>query len=278
MSSVIAIIAVMAGVGLFFGLVLAFANKKFAVEMNPLIHVVEDVLPKGQCGACGFAGCMAYAEAVVLDKDVSPSLCIPGKKAVAEQVGRLTGKVAEDIEPRVAFVKCAQPVNAESSKYIYSGIEDCLGATLLLSGPKECEYGCIGLGSCVKQCVFDAIELNEQGLPVVNKEKCTGCAKCATACPKHIIDMIPIDAHVAVHCNSLDKGAVVRKICKVGCIGCGICAKQCPHGAIKMKNNLAVVDSSICVEKCDEIVCLDKCPTNVIRTYKIPPLEMEKAV
>lgn len=277
MSSVITIIAVMALVGLFFGLVLAYANKKLAVEMNPLIHVVEDILPKGQCGACGFAGCQAYAEAVVLDMDVSPSLCIPGKKAVAEQVAKLTGKAAADIEPRYAFVKCRQPVTG-NSKYNYSGIEDCLAASLLLAGPKECEYGCMGLGTCVKQCVFDAIKLNEDGLPVVNKDKCTGCGKCAEACPKKVIDMIPIDAPVAVYCNSLDKGAVVRKICKVGCIGCGICVKQCPHGAIKLKNNLAVVDASICLEKCDEIVCLEKCAPKVIKTYKIAPLQMDKAV
>jgi electron transport complex protein RnfB len=52
MQSVIAVIAVIGLVGLFFGVLLAFADKKLAVEMNPLIHVVEDILPKGQCGAC----------------------------------------------------------------------------------------------------------------------------------------------------------------------------------------------------------------------------------
>lgn len=277
MSSIITIVAIMALVGLFFGLVLAYANKKLAVEMNPLIHVVEDILPKGQCGACGYAGCQAYAEAVVLDKDVSPSLCIPGKKAIADQVAKLTGKAAAEIEPRFALVKCWQPA-VGNSKYYYSGIQDCLAATLLQAGPKECEYGCIGLGSCVRQCFFDAIHINEKGLPEVDKEKCTGCGKCATACPKQVIEMIPVHAHVAVYCNSLDKGAVVRKICKVGCIGCSICVKQCPYEAIKMKNNLAVVDSSICIEKCDNPVCIEKCPTKVLQTYKIAPVELVEAV
>ena len=267
MNSMITIIAILALVGLFFGLVLAYANKKLAVEMNPLIHVVEDILPKGQCGACGYAGCQAYAEAVVLDKDVSPSLCIPGKKAVAEQVAKLTGKAAAEIEPRYALVKCWQPA-VGNSKYDYAGIEDCLAASLLQAGPKECEYGCIGLGSCVRQCVFDALHINEKGLPEVDKEKCTGCGKCATACPKNVITMISPEAHVAVLCNSLDKGAVVRKICKVGCIGCGICVKQCPYEAIKMQNNLAVVDSSICIEKCDNPVCIEKCPPKVLKTYQ----------
>lgn len=278
MGSFITIVVVMTGVGLFFGIVLAFANKKFAVEMNPLIELVEDVLPKGQCGACGFAGCASYAEAVVLDKDVAPNLCVPGKKVVAQKVAELTGKAALDVEPRVAFIKCTEPMSVASKKYIYSGINDCTAASLLQNGPKECEYGCIGLGSCVKQCVFGAIELNAQGLPVVNKEKCTGCGQCAAACPKKVIELIPIDAHVAVSCNSLDKGAVVRKFCKVACIGCGLCSKQCLHGAIKLQNNLAVVDSSICIEKCTESVCLDKCPTKAIKSCYIIPLEITQAV
>lgn len=282
MNSFVAIIAVMALVGLFFGFVLAFANKKLAVEMNPLIHIVEDVLPKGQCGACGFPGCQAYAEAVVLDKDVSPSLCIPGKKAIAEQVAKLTGKVAEEIEPRVALVKCSEPVSVGKKKYEYQGINDCLAASLLQSGPKECEYGCVGLGNCVRACMFDAIALNEQGLPVVDEEKCTGCGKCAAACPKHVIAMVPEDYHVAVFCNSLDKGAVVRKICKVGCIACTLCVKNCPYKAVKMVNNLAVVDEKICIEKCTDPVCMEKCSTKVIRpTYVIPVAEtpeVEEAV
>jgi electron transport complex protein RnfB len=123
MQSVIAVIAVIGLVGLFFGVLLAFADKKLAVEMNPLIHVVEDILPKGQCGACGFAGCAAYAEAVVLDKDVPPDLCVPGKKAVAQMVAELTGKAAKDIEPRVAFIRCALPISAAKKKYQYSGLK-----------------------------------------------------------------------------------------------------------------------------------------------------------
>jgi electron transport complex protein RnfB len=265
MSALISVLAIMGAIGVIFGFVLAFANKKLAVELNPLIHLVEDVLPKGQCGACGFAGCQAYAEAVVLDKDVSPSLCVPGKKAVALRVAELTGKTPEEIEPRFAYVKCASPIATSSKKYIYSGIEDCVAAKLLHSGPKECKYGCLGFGTCVKQCVFDAIELNDQGLPVVDRTKCTGCGKCASACPNNVIEMIPYDAHVGVACNSLDKGAVARKICEVACIGCGLCKKQCPYGAIEIVNNLAVVNSYICIEKCTQMVCLEKCPTKAIQ-------------
>jgi electron transport complex protein RnfB len=278
MQSVIAVIAVIGLVGLFFGVLLAFADKKLAVEMNPLIHVVEDILPKGQCGACGFAGCAAYAEAVVLDKDVPPDLCVPGKKAVAQMVAELTGKAAKDIEPRVAFVRCALPISVAKIKYLYSGIEDCLAASLLQNGPKECEYGCIGLGTCVKQCVFGALKLNAEGLPVVDTKKCTGCGKCAAACPQNVIDLIPVDAHVAVFCNSHDRGGVVRKYCEVGCIGCSQCSKLCPHGAITMQDNLPVVDANVCIEKCQEAVCLEKCKRNAIQDCKTHPIETKKAV
>lgn len=275
MNTVINIIAVMGLVGLFFGLVLAFANKKLAMEMNPLIHKVEDVLPKGQCGSCGYAGCQAYAEAVVLNEDVPVNLCIPGKKAVADKVAELTGKVAAEVEARVAHVKCTNPISTSGKKFIYAGVQDCIAANLLQSGPKECEYGCIGLGTCVKQCKFDALTLNEQGLPVVDKAKCTGCGSCEAVCPKAVIKMIPVDAHVAVACNSHDKGAVARKYCSTACIGCGLCKKQCPHEAIQIENNLAVVDSYVCMEKCSEQVCLGKCPTKAIQACTVAALKMK---
>ncbi|MDR3270142.1 MAG: RnfABCDGE type electron transport complex subunit B, partial [Peptococcaceae bacterium] len=213
MNYIIVVLLLMGIIGLFFGCVLAFANKKLAVEMNPLIHLVEDILPKGQCGSCGYAGCQAYAEAVVLNEDVPPNLCIPGKQEVALKVAELTGKDSGDVEPQRAYVRCTSPLTAESEKYRYSGITNCVAASLMHSGPKNCQYGCLGMGSCVTQCVFDAIHMGAHGLPVIDKTFCTGCGKCATICPKKIIEVIPVSAHVVVACKSLDKGAVARKIC-----------------------------------------------------------------
>lgn len=268
MEIAILIVILMTCVGLLFGFILAIANKKFEVEVNPLIHMVEDVLPKGQCGACGYAGCAAYAEAVVIDEDVPPNLCIPGKEAVAKRVAELTGKVAEEIEPRYAYVHCDGCKENSVDKYEYDGIQDCIGANILLNGPKACEYGCLGLGTCVKSCPFDAIEIGANNLPVVNKRKCTGCGKCESACPKKVISMAPIDAHVQVKCNSKDKGVVSKKSCKVSCLGCGVCAKKCEYGAIQVENNLAVVDSSICMEKCSDPLCIEKCPSKAMKLVK----------
>lgn len=264
MNTAILVLIVMTLIGLVFGLILAYANKRFAVEVNPLIHIVEDILPKGQCGACGYAGCQAYAEAVVINADVPPNLCIPGKKVIADQVATLTGKVAPEVEPRVAKVGCNGTHSKAIRKYNYQGIEDCVAASLLQGGPKGCQYGCLGLGTCVKNCPFGAMTMGADGLPIIDEKKCTGCGKCETVCPKNVMYMETIGSPVRVSCNSKDKGAVARKLCTVACIGCGICSKNCSYGAIKVENSLAIVDSHICIEKCDNPTCLAKCPTGAI--------------
>ena len=265
MNTAIMILVIMVSAGLMFGLILAIVNKKFSMEQNPLIHEVDEILPKGQCGACGYAGCMAYAEAVVLDPEVKPNLCVPGKEAVAKLVAELTGKVAEKMDPRAAHIKCAGSPDKAINAFNYSGIQDCIAANLVLDGPKGCKYGCIGFGNCVRSCPFGALTMGPNELPIVDMKKCTGCGACETACPKHVIEMLPLNAHVKVDCSSKDKGAVSRKLCKAACLGCGMCKRTCPYGAIVTEHNLAKVDTSICVEKCCDPVCIAKCPTGAIQ-------------
>ena len=72
-------VVILTCIGVVFGFVLAFADKKFAMEENPLIGEVEEALPKGQCGACGFPGCAKYAEAVVLDPMFRLTFAFPVK-------------------------------------------------------------------------------------------------------------------------------------------------------------------------------------------------------
>ena len=264
--SQIAIMAVviMTGVGVVFGFVLALADKKFAMEENPLIGEVEEALPKGQCGACGFAGCAKYAEAVVLDPEVPPNLCVPGKAEVAAVVANLTGKVAEATEPKYAHIRCRGGAGIAKLAFNYKGVYDCAAVKLVQQGPKECKYGCLGFGNCVKACPFDAMSMGENGIPVVNKSLCTGCGKCASICPQHVIELIPISAKVTVSCSSKDMGAAARKACTAACIGCGLCMKNCTHkGGVKIVDHLAIVDPSICHD-CDDLTCVDKCPTNAI--------------
>ena len=144
----------------------------------------------------------------------------------------------------------------------YSGIKDCLSAALVPGkGGKMCVSGCIGLGSCVQACDFDAIHIVD-GVAVVDKEKCKGCQKCMEACPNHLIEMVPYDAIHRVQCNSHDKGPVVTKSCQSGCISCRLCTKVCPNGAITVDDFLAHIDYSKCTN-CG--ACVEKCPRKVIQ-------------
>ena len=262
----ILILAVMVGVGAFFGFVLAFANKKFAMEVNPLINEVDEILPKGQCGACGFAGCAKYAEAVVEDPDVPPNLCVPGKAAVAEKVAELTGKKAEVTEPKYAHLKCRGTETAAAAAYNYHGVPDCAAAKLIQGGPKACKFGCLGFGNCVRECPFGALSMGNDGLPIVDTDACTGCGKCVSTCPQSVLELTPFSAPVGVECSSHDKGAVAKKSCSNACIGCGLCMKNCSHeGAIKIDKFLAIVNPEICKE-CDDPTCLTKCPTKAIQS------------
>ncbi len=263
MEKAIMITVVLVGVGTVFGLVLALANKKFAMAVNPLIHEVEEILPKGQCGACGFPGCAKYAEAVVEDPEVPPNLCVPGKAAVAEKVAELTGKKAEATEPKYAHLKCRGTKTAAAMAAEYEGIRDCAAAKLVQGGPKGCKYGCIGFGNCVRACPFGALSMGEDGLPKVDKAICTGCGKCVSTCPQSILVLQTFEAPVQVDCSNHDKGAAARKLCKNACIGCGMCMRSCTHGAIRLDRNLAVVDAAVCAS-CEEPACLDKCPTGAI--------------
>jgi Na+-translocating ferredoxin:NAD+ oxidoreductase subunit B len=265
MNTSIMVIIVMGLFGILFGVVLAVANKKLAIEVNPLIEIVDEVLPKGQCGACGYAGCMAYAEAVVTNPEVSPNLCVPGKEEVAYKVAELTGKAAGNVAAVNAQVRCAGSKCKAIDKYKYDGVEDCIAANLLMGGAKGCQYGCLGFGTCVNSCPFDAMIMSEEGLPIIDLDLCTGCGKCESVCPKKIIHMVPEGTTVRINCSSKDKGPIARKQCTVACIGCGLCSRNCSYGAIKIENNLAIIDSHICISQCSEPTCLIKCPTGAIR-------------
>jgi Na+-translocating ferredoxin:NAD+ oxidoreductase subunit B len=272
------ILIVLAGLGLAFGLLLAFANKKLVVEINPLIHEVDEVLPKGQCGACGYAGCIGYAEAVVTNPDVPTNLCIPGKEETARKVAEITGKKAAVVDQRIASIKCAGSYQKAIRTYEYKGVDDCISAHMLQGGNKGCRYGCLGYGTCVAGCLFDAMQMSPEGLPVVNPEKCTGCGKCLTLCPRDVISLVPPQLMVRVNCNSKEKGAISRKFCSVSCIACQLCAKACPYNAITVENNLASVNNSICIEKCNDPVCLVKCPTKAIRQAVLGVVPGEEGV
>lgn len=248
------------GLGIIFGLILGFAGIKFKVEQDERIPLVRDCLPGANCGGCGFAGCDAFAQAVV-EGNGKINGCPVGGAAVAEKVADVMGIEAVTSEKMVAFVKCDGNCDVSKVKYDYFGIEDCTMENALAGGKKSCSFGCIGDGSCAKVCNFGAISV-VNGVAVVDKEKCTSCGQCIEVCPKHLIELVPYKSNVRVVCNSNDNGKNVKANCSVGCIGCKICEKNCNFDAVKIENFLAKVDYEKCVG-CG--VCTQKCPTNAIK-------------
>ena len=253
--------ALVGGLGIVIGLLLGVAGEKFKVEVDEKEVAVRELLPGNNCGGCGFAGCDALAKAIA-EGAASVNACPVGGEPVANAIAEVMGVESGASEKMVAFVKCAGTCDKAVSQYNYFGISDCNKAFVVPGhGDKKCSYGCMGLGSCVKACPFDAIHI-VNGVAFVDKDACKACGKCVAACPNHLIELVPYSAEYKVSCSSNDKGKAVKDACAAGCIGCSLCAKNCPAGAIKVENNLAKVDYSLCTN-CG--TCATKCPVKIIR-------------
>ncbi len=261
-------IGILGGLGLIFGLVLSLAAKVFHVETDPRLEKLNDALPGANCGGCGYAGCNAYAEAV-LAGEAAIGLCASGGNECAAIMSEVMGVSFEALERKVALVRCSgyQRVNTDGKttgskrKAEYEGFDNCLAASKVGgNGPIACKFGCLGFGNCTKVCKYGAIKVVD-GVAVVNKELCVGCMACAAACPRKLITAIPYDKPVYIPCNSRAKGAVTVRGCTQGCIGCGLCAKICPEDAITIDGNLAVIDYQKCTA-CG--LCATVCPRHLI--------------
>ena len=233
----LAAILSLAGIGLTAAVALGLAAKKFAVEVDPREVAILDVLPGANCGACGYPGCGGYAKALVAGK-IDPNQCPPGGTETQIALAKILGVDISASEPEIAVVLCQGDNRLATDKYQYLGLTDCVAAQIIAGGPNLCPGGCLGLGTCERACPFGAIEMTADNLAVISREKCTGCRKCVAVCPRQVIRMTPKAATVHVLCNSHDKGAAVRKYCKVGCIACNICKKTVPD-AYRVEDMLA---------------------------------------
>jgi RnfABCDGE-type electron transport complex B subunit len=254
----------MAALGLIFSLGLVLAYKRLRVEEDPRVEKVSDILPQANCGACGYSGCRAFAEAVTKG-DITPNACPVGGEEVAARIADILGVKPAEFIKKVARLHCRGTKEAAKDRGTYLGISTCY-ASHLVGGNKQCSYGCLGLGDCVRSCAFDAMYMGENGLPVVIEENCTACGKCVDACPRNLFELHPINQNIIVFCRSQDRGPYARKVCKNACIACGICVRACPD-AIIMDNCLAKITDykKIRPEKIPEI---EKCPTDAIGRIK----------
>ena len=261
--------------GLVLAAVLFLIAKKFAVEEDPRIGQVAEVLPQANCGGCGFPGCSGFAEACVKAADggsLDGKLCPVGGQPVMEKVAGILGLAAEAAEPKVAVVRCNGTCENRPRTVVYDGVKTCRIAHNTAGGETGCFFGCLGCGDCVAACAFGALHMNaETGLPEVDESKCTACGKCTKACPRGIIELRPMGKkgrRMVVQCVNKDKGPVAGKACAVSCIGCGKCQKVCEFEAITVESNLAYIDPAKC-RLCRK--CEDACPKGTIVAMNFPP-------
>ena len=247
------------------------------METDPRLEKLNACLPGANCGGCGYAGCAGYAEAV-LNGEAPIGKCASGGNECAQAMAEIMGVEAGEVTRKVALVRCSGEKRYDSqgnlvagvrTKAEYEGFKDCIAASKVGgNGPISCKYGCLGFGTCVKACKYDAISV-VNGVARVNEDRCVGCMACASVCPRNLITSVEPNRNVVIACNSMAKGAVTTRGCTVGCIGCGLCKKICPEGAIAVTNNLAVIDYSKCTN-CG--LCATVCPKKLIKDSNVENL------
>ena len=259
--------AVMGGMGILLALILAIADKRLWVYEDPRIDEVEALLPKANCGACGQAGCRAFAEKCVKG-EIAPGRCTVNTPEGIVSIASLLKVEAGGEEKRVARVACAGGSNVALRRADYKGLQSCRAAALVSGGAKACTWGCLGLADCAQVCSFGAIRMDEHDLPVVDEAKCTACGDCVEICPKQLFTLHPVSHRLWVSCRNLLENQFAEDACAVACTGCGRCALVAP-ALITMVNNLPLIDYTKNSKATRDPI--ERCPTGAI--VWIDPIE-----
>jgi electron transport complex protein RnfB len=252
--------AILGGVGFLFASLIALTHRRFSVWEDPRIDAVVGLLPGNNCGACGFPGCRGFAENLVAGK-TTPAICSVMSPDMREDVASYLGVDVGAANLRVARLLCAGGSDVAIQQAEYQGLGTCGAAAAVAGGGKGCTWGCIGLADCARACTFDAIRMNDVGLPVVIPEKCTACGDCVEACPKDLFVIMPLEQKLLVQCRNLLDGEAATSLCSAACNACGRCAADAP-GIVSIRNGLAIVDYSH--NELASPAAIARCPTGAI--------------
>ena len=261
LGSVLVAAIIVGGVGLLFGVLIALANRVFAVWEDPRIDAVTSMLPGNNCGACGQAGCRAFAE-LLAKGEVQPATCTVMGEADRNDVAAFLGVTAGEVDKVVARLLCAGGSDVAPRKADYRGIRSCAAALAVGGGGKGCTWGCLGYADCAVACTFDAITMDAFGLPVVDVDKCTACNDCVEACPLDLFILMPLEQKLIVQCRSLLEGEDATAVCSVACNACGRCVADAGPGLISLVEGLAVIDYD--KPELADPAAAARCPTGAI--------------
>ena len=140
MNGILFAIAIIGGVGLVGGVLLAVVSHFCDTgNENERLAEISDALPGANCGACGFAGCDSYAEAVE-NGSAEPNLCAPGGADAAKKLSEILG-VEIELATKVARVNCKGCTDVAETRYNYIGMLSCKAAAALGGGMKSCDFG-----------------------------------------------------------------------------------------------------------------------------------------
>ncbi|MCK5719897.1 MAG: RnfABCDGE type electron transport complex subunit B [Thiomargarita sp.] len=253
--------AIMTGLGLFFGSILAIAYRFLQVEEDPRIEKVEQLLPGTNCGACGQPGCRSFAENIIQGTQQA-SGCTVASLDMIDMIADFLNIDPGKQQKRVARLHCAGGKKEAHQIAEYQGFANCHAAALVSGGGKGCAWGCLGLADCEQACTFDVIKMNWDALPVVNIDNCTACGDCVVACPRDLFEIVPLNHKLFVQCSIPLEGNAARVLCNTACDGCERCVMDAPANLIQMKNNLPVInyDAGISIDS----KATYRCPSSAI--------------
>ncbi len=254
-------ISVLGGVTIVFGAFIAIVHSRFKVFEDPRIDGVREILPGNDCGACGEAGCRAFAEAVITGK-VIPAQCTVMNEDARADVAAYLGVDVGTADKRVARLLCAGGRDVAPYKGRYHGVESCAAAAAVTGGGKSCSWGCLGYADCAVVCDFDAIVMSVTGLPVVDEAKCTACGDCVDACPLGLFVLMPESDHLVVQCKNLLSAEAAEAVCSVACNACARCVADAAPGLISMVSGLATIDYDKI--ELENPKATERCPTGAI--------------
>lgn len=264
---IIANIVIVSAIAVVAAVVLYFVAQKFKVAQNVRAEEIEQMLPQANCGACGKAGCPAFAEACAsADAAAFAGLYCPvGGAKVMAAIAEKLGYRVEERQPTAAVLRCNGTCQNAPDKVEYVGLKSCRLASRIFVGKTGCPNGCLRFGDCVRNCPFGAITMDEKtGIPVVDNSKCTSCGKCVKICPRGLYEIRPLGPNgvqLFVACRNQQKGAIARKNCKAACIACMKCSKICPE--VTVENNLSYIPDDVDPLKYGHELA-DACPTGAI--------------